>query len=119
MKDPTRGGVSNLLNEWADKSHVGLRIREEDIPMDGPVVTACEMLGIDPLEIGNEGKVIIAVVPALADQVLKAIRGFPEGRKAKIMGEATKDVRGVMMETHTGGKRVIEPPIGDPVPRIC
>jgi len=119
MKDPTRGGVSNLLNEWADKSHVGLRIREEDIPMDDPVVAACEMLGIDPLEIGNEGKVLIATVPALAEQVLKAVRRFPEGKKAAIIGEATKDVRGVMMETHTGGKRVIEPPIGDPVPRIC
>ncbi len=119
MKDPTRGGLSNLLNEWADKSHVGLRVREEDIPMEGPVVTACEMLGIDPLEIGNEGKVIMAVVPSLADDVLRAIRGFPEGKMASIIGEATKDVRGVMMETHTGGKRVIEPPVGDPVPRIC
>lgn len=119
MKDPTRGGLANLLNEWSDKSHVGLRIREEDIPIDEPVVSACEMLGIDPLEIGNEGKVILAVVPPLADDVLKALKSFPEGRDARIIGEATDEVSGVMMETHTGGKRVVEPPVGDPVPRIC
>ena len=119
MKDPTRGGVANLLNEWAEKSKVGIRIREEDLPFDEPVIAACEMLGIDPLEVGNEGKVVIAVVPELADEVLKAISRKPEGKKARIIGEATKDVKGVMMETHTGGKRVVEPPVGDPVPRIC
>ena len=76
-------------------------------------------MGIDPLEVGNEGKVVIAVVPELADDVLKAISKRPEGKKARMIGEATKEVRGVMMETHTGGKRVVEPPVGDPVPRIC
>ena len=119
MKDPTRGGVANLLNEWAEKSRVGIRIREEDLPIDGPVIAACEMLGIDPLEIGNEGKAVIAVVPDLAEAVLEAIKATPEGKKAKIIGEAVADIKGVMMETHTGGKRVIEPPVGDPVPRIC
>ncbi len=119
MKDPTRGGVANLLNEWSEKSNVGLVIREEDLPLDDVVVTACEMLGIDPLEIGNEGKTVLAVVPETAEAVLKALRGTPEGKKAKIVGRATKDVRGVMMETHTGGRRVVEPPVGDPVPRIC
>lgn len=119
MKDPTRGGLANLLNEWADKSRVGIRIREEDIPLDGPVVSACEMLGIDPLEIGNEGKAVLAVVPESAEAVLKALRSTPEGKKARIIGEAVKDVRGVVMETHTGGKRIVEPPVGDPVPRIC
>jgi hydrogenase expression/formation protein HypE len=119
MKDPTRGGVANLLNEWAEKSRVGIRIREEDLPIDEPVIAACEMLGIDPLEIGNEGKAVIAVVPNLAEDVLKAIKTTPEGKKARIIGEAVADIKGVMMETHTGGKRVIEPPVGDPVPRIC
>ncbi len=119
MKDPTRGGLANLLNEWADKSEVGISIREKDVPIDGPVLSACEMLGIDPLEIGNEGKVIIAVVPEKAEAVLKAVKAAPEGRKASIIGQATRKVRGVMMETHIGGKRVIEPPVGDPVPRIC
>ena len=87
--------------------------------MDDAVTTACEMLGIDPLEIGNEGKALIAVVPGKAASVLRALKATPEGRRAAIIGEATKKVRGVMMETHTGGRRVIEPPVGDPVPRIC
>lgn len=119
MKDPTRGGLANLLNEWSDKSGIGIRIREEDVPMDDAVLSACEMLGIDPLEVGNEGKAILAVVPGKADAVLKALKGTPEGKKAAIIGEATKKIRGVMMETHTGGRRVVEPPVGDPVPRIC
>ena len=119
MKDPTRGGLANLLNEWADKSEIGIGIREEDVPMDDAVISACEMLGIDPFEIGNEGKAILAVVPGRADAVLKALRGTPEGKRAAIIGGATKKIRGVMMETHTGGRRVVEPPVGDPVPRIC
>jgi len=119
MKDPTRGGVANLLNEWADKSKVGIRIREEELPIDEAVISACEMLGIDPLEVGNEGKAVISVVPDMAETVLKAVKSCSEGKKAKIIGEATSDVKGVMMETHTGGKRIVEPPIGDPVPRIC
>jgi len=119
MKDPTRGGVANLLNEWSDKSRIGIKIREEDIPMDDAVVSACEMLGIDPLEIGNEGKALIAVVPEMAQKVLKALKSTSEGRRACVIGEASKSVRGVMMETHTGGKRVVEAPVGDPVPRIC
>ncbi|MBU1158129.1 MAG: hydrogenase expression/formation protein HypE [Candidatus Thermoplasmatota archaeon] len=119
MKDPTRGGVANLLNEWAEKSHVGIKISEEALPIDDEVLTACEMLGIDPLEIGNEGKVLMAVVPSMADEVLSTIRSRPEGRNAAIIGEVSKEFSGVMMETHTGGKRVVEPPVGDPVPRIC
>ncbi len=119
MKDPTRGGVANLLNEWAEKSGVGLVVREEDLPIDTPVMSACEMLGIDPLEVGNEGKVILAVVPEFADQVLEAIRSTREGNNARIIGVASGDIEGVVLETHTGGRRLIEPPIGDPVPRIC
>ena len=119
MKDPTRGGVANLLNEWAEKSGVGLVVNEEDLPIDSPVLSACEMLGIDPLEIGNEGKVVMAVVPELADRVLEAVRETPEGSNARIIGVASDDIEGVVLSTHTGGRRLIEPPIGDPVPRIC
>ncbi len=119
MKDPTRGGLANLLNEWADKSEIGIRVREEDIPMDDAVISACEMLGIDPYEIGNEGKAIMAIVPGKAKAVLKALRATPEGKRAAIIGEATKKLSGVVLETHTGGRRVVEPPVGDPVPRIC
>lgn len=119
MKDPTRGGLANLLNEWAEKSDVGIVVREEDLPIDGPVLAACEMLGIDPLEVGNEGKVVLSVVPDAAGEVLEAIRAHPEGRNARVIGRASKDIEGVLLETHTGGRRLIEPPIGDPVPRIC
>ena len=119
MKDPTRGGVANLLNEWAEKSGIGIVVREEDLPIDEPVVAASEMLGIDPLEIGNEGKVVLSVVSEAAEEVLAAVRSVPEGKDARIIGRVSSDVEGVLLETHTGGRRLIEPPAGDPVPRIC
>jgi len=119
MKDPTRGGVANALNEWSEKSKVGIVIDEEQIPLNEAVVTACEMLGIDPLEIGNEGKALIAVIPELADEVLQVLKKTREGKDAAIIGEASSKYRGVAMRTSVGGLRVIEPPIGDPIPRIC
>ncbi|MEM0090337.1 MAG: hydrogenase expression/formation protein HypE [Nitrososphaerota archaeon] len=119
MKDPTRGGLSNALNEWSQKSRVGIYIKEEKIPIREGVRAACEMLGIDPLEVGNEGKVIIAVVPQMAETVLEAIRETPEGRDAEIIGEATDKYEHVVLETIVGGRRLLPPPIGDPVPRIC
>jgi len=119
MKDPTRGGVANALNEWSEKSKVGILLEEESIPYHEAVLAACEMLGIDPLEIGNEGKALIAVVPELAEDVLKAIRKTDEGKEATIIGQASKDYRGVAMRTSVGGLRIVEPPVGDPCPRIC
>ncbi|MDH5390333.1 MAG: hydrogenase expression/formation protein HypE [Candidatus Bathyarchaeota archaeon] len=119
MKDPTRGGLSNSLNEWSEKSKVGILIQEEKIPIRGDVKAACEMLGIDPLEVGNEGKVVIGVVPQKAEEILAALRETREGRNAQIIGEATKDFSEVVLETLVGGKRILAPPIGDPVPRIC
>ena len=119
MKDATRGGVANALNEWAEKSKVGIVVEEDQIPYNEAVLSACEMLGIDPLEVGNEGKALIAVVPNLADDVLKALKKIEEGKEAKIIGEASKDYRGVAMRTSVGGLRIVEPPVGDPVPRIC
>ena len=119
MKDATRGGVANALNEWAEKSKVGIIVEEDQIPYNEAVLSACEMLGIDPLEIGNEGKALIAVVPQLADDVLKALKRTDEGKEARIIGEAGKECRGVTMRTSVGGLRIIESPIGDPAPRIC
>ena len=119
MKDPTRGGLSNSLNEWTEKSKVGILIQEEKIPIRGDVKAACEMLGIDPLEVGNEGKVVIGVVPQKAEEVLSALKETREGKNAQIIGEATKDFSEVVLETLVGGKRILAPPIGDPVPRIC
>jgi hydrogenase expression/formation protein HypE len=119
MKDPTRGGVSNALNEWSEKSKVGILIYENKIPIKESVKSACEMLGIDPLEVGNEGKILIAVVPEKAEDVLAELKRHPQGKYAEIIGEATKKFNGVILETSIGGKRILPPPLGDPVPRIC
>lgn len=121
MKDPTRGGLANSLNEWSEKSGSGILIYEEQIPIKAPVHAACEMLGIDPLNIGNEGKAIIGVVAELAEDVLKAVRSHPEGVDAAIIGEvkASDTIKGVVLETLLGGKRIVDAPAGDPVPRIC
>ncbi len=119
MKDPTRGGLANALNEWAEKSHVGILIYEDKIPIRPAVRAASEMLGIDPLEVGNEGKVVAAVVPEMADDVLEAMRETKEGRDAEVIGEATSEFHEVVLETSVGGRRVLPPPLGDPVPRIC
>jgi hydrogenase expression/formation protein HypE len=119
MKDPTRGGLANSLNEWSEKSSVGLLIEEDKIPYNQSVTNACDMLGLDPLEIGNEGKVLIAVVPSMADEVLAKLHTLPEGKNAAIIGEATTEVDSVVMHTLVGGRRIVEPPLGDPIPRIC
>jgi hydrogenase expression/formation protein HypE len=119
MKDPTRGGLSNSLNEWSTKSNVGLMIKESKVPLRGDVKVACEMLGLDPMEIGNEGKVLIGVVPQKAEEVLAVLQETPEGKNAAIIGEATSDFSEVVLETVVGGKRILAPPVGDPIPRIC
>ena len=117
-KDATRGGIANALNEMAEKSGVGIIIYEERIPINEATLAACEMLGLDPLTIGNEGKMLLGVVEEKADDVLKAIRRHKYGRKAEIIGEVIEG-KNVIMETNVGGKRIIDVPIGDPIPRIC
>jgi len=119
MKDPTRGGLADAINEFSEKSNVGMLLHEDKIPIREDVRTACEMLGLDPFEVGNEGKVIIGVVKEKADEILKLLRKTKEGKEAEITGEATKDFKGVAMQTIVGGKRIIARPVGDPVPRIC
>ncbi|MFQ5758628.1 MAG: hydrogenase expression/formation protein HypE [Candidatus Bathyarchaeia archaeon] len=119
MKDPTRGGLSNALNEFSEKSGVGLLAEEEKIPIREDVRAACEMLGIDPLDVGNEGKVLIGVVPQKAEEVLAVLKETREGRDAQLIGKATRRFNEVALETVVGGKRILAPPIGDPVPRIC
>ncbi len=119
MKDPTRGGLANTLNEWADKSKCQLDINEADIPIRDGVENACELLGIEPLNIGNEGKCVFSVVPEMAEEVLKALRATPEGKDAAIIGRAVDGPARVVLKTEVGGKRILEPPSGDPVPRIC
>jgi len=118
-KDPTRGGLANTVNEFSEKSKVGIIVEEDSIPIPDGVRSACDMLGIDPLEIGNEGKVVIGVVKEKADEVLKSIKGHPLGKNAAIIGEATDKIKGVVLETTVGGRRNLHKPLGDPVPRIC
>ncbi|MGC8849050.1 MAG: hydrogenase expression/formation protein HypE [Candidatus Bathyarchaeia archaeon] len=119
MKDPTRGGLAAALNEWSRKSGVGLELEEASIPVKEGVKAACEMLGIDPLEVGNEGKLLIAVVPEKAEEILEELRSTPEGRDAALIGEAVGDFEGVVLRTEVKGRRLIPPPVGDPIPRIC
>ncbi|MFQ6095895.1 MAG: AIR synthase-related protein [Candidatus Bathyarchaeia archaeon] len=103
----------------SEKSKVGMLIREDKVPIREDVRAACEMLGIDPFEVGNEGKIILGVVPQKADNVLDALRETKEGRDAEIIGVVTNQFKEVVLETVIGGRRIISPPIGDPVPRIC
>jgi len=119
MKDPTRGGLANTLHEWAGKSKFGIKIDEDKIPIREGVQSACEMLGIDALNIGNEGKVVIGVVKEKAEDVLKIIKTTNEGKFAEIIGEVREDMTGVAMVTSVGGLRLVDAPAGDPVPRIC
>ena len=119
MKDPTRGGLADALNELSEKSKAGILVNEEKIPIREDVRAASEMLGLDPLEIGNEGKIIIGVVKAKAAQLRNWLKNTDEGKNAEIIGEVTKEFKGVAMQTVVGGKRIIAKPVGDPVPRIC
>jgi hydrogenase expression/formation protein HypE len=119
MKDPTRGGLADALNEWTEKSKIGILIQEDKVPIHQDVQTACEMLGLDPLEIGNEGKIIIGAVQEKAEEILQFLKQTSEGKEAQIIGEAIIQFKGVAMQTLVGGKRIIAKPVGDPVPRIC
>jgi hydrogenase expression/formation protein HypE len=120
MKDPTRGGVAAVLNEMASKAGVGVILDEAKLPIDPTVRAASEMLGIDPLQITNEGKAILAVRPKYCEKVLRAIRNTKYGKKACVIGEVTaKHSKEVVMKTVVGGSRLVESPIGDPAPRIC
>jgi hydrogenase expression/formation protein HypE len=120
MKDPTRGGVAAVLNEMASKGGVGVILDEAKLPIDPAVRAASEMLGIDPLQITNEGKAILSVKPKYCEKVLRAIRNTKYGKKACVIGEVTaKHPKEVVMKTVVGGSRLVESPIGDPAPRIC
>jgi len=118
MKDPTRGGFASAINEMAKKSGVCVRIQEEKLPIKKSVRSAAGMLGIDPLEVANEGKVVMGVPRSSVDTILSALRSHKYGKDAAVVGTVTKGAH-VIMETVIGGERFIEPPMGDPVPRVC
>jgi len=119
MKDPTRGGLADAANEFSEKSGVGILLHEDKIPIREDVHAACEMLGLDPFEVGNEGKMMFGIVEEKADELLRLLRETEEGKDAEIVGEATREFSGVAMQTVVGGKRIVARPVGDPVPRIC
>lgn len=120
MKDPTRGGLAGALNEMAQKSGTGIIIHQRDLPIKESVSSACEMLGIDPLEVANEGKAIICVKAEHAEEALSIIRNHKYGRDAAIIGEATDGHSGkVLMKTIIGSMRYVDIPTGDLIPRIC
>ena len=120
MRDPTRGGVGTVLNELARDSGYGVALWEERVPIRDVVNGACEILGIDPLYVANEGKLLAVVAPESADAALGALRGIEGGEDAEIIGEIREEpARMVVMHTRFGGTRMIDMLVGDPLPRIC
>lgn len=120
LKDPTRGGVATSLNEIAQQAGVGISVDEARVPVRAEVRGACEILGLDPLHIANEGKLIAIVPPAETDAALSAIRAHPLGASSEIIGEVLEEPEGmVLLRTGIGGSRVLDMLVGDPLPRIC
>jgi len=120
MRDPTRGGVATSLNELARDCGLGIVLREDSIPVRDEVRGACELLGLDPLHIANEGQFLAVVAPDAADEVLMAMRGTPGGGEACLIGEVREQPAGaVLITTQYGGTRIIDMLVGDPLPRIC
>jgi hydrogenase expression/formation protein HypE len=119
MKDPTRGGVASSLHEMAAKAKVGVVIEDAKLPLNPEVRAAGEILGIDPLVVANEGKVVLGVRPRSAEKVLAAIREHPLGRRAAIVGHAIAERPGNLILDTGFGKRLIAEIEGEPLPRIC
>ena len=120
LRDPTRGGLATTLNELAQQSGVGMVLREEAIPVKPAVLAACELLGLDPLYIANEGKLICICAQADAERLLKVMQAHPLGRQAAMVGEVVEDPHGfVQMQTSFGGSRIVDWLAGEQLPRIC
>jgi hydrogenase expression/formation protein HypE len=120
MRDPTRGGVATALNELARDAGLSIHLREERIPMRDAVRGACELLGLDPLHIANEGQLLAVVSPEHAATALAAMQAVPGGEEAVWIGEVREEPRGtVLVEAAYGGSRVVDMLVGDPLPRIC
>jgi hydrogenase expression/formation protein HypE len=120
LRDPTRGGLSSALNEIAGASGVGMVLDEPSIPIPGPVRAACELLGLDPLHVANEGKLVAIVPGSSAEAVLAAMRALPEGADAARIGEVVADHPGmVTMRTIVGSERIVDMLVGEQLPRIC
>jgi len=120
MRDPTRGGLASTLNELAQASGVGVRIEEERIPLRPEVKGACEILGLDPLYIANEGKLVAVVPDKDSDRLVETLRAHPLGRNAVVIGEILADGPGIVRaKSRIGGERIVSLLAGEPLPRIC
>lgn len=120
MRDPTRGGLASTLNEIAQASDVGMVIDEARVPVRAEVQSACELLGLDPVYVANEGKAVLFVAPVAADKVLEVLHAHPLGRDAARIGQATGEHKGMLIaRTTMGATRVITMQIGEQLPRIC
>jgi hydrogenase expression/formation protein HypE len=120
MRDATRGGVASVLNELARASGVAMVVREDAVPVEPAVAGAAELLGIDPMYVANEGKLVAFVAPEAAPEALAALRAVPGCERAAEIGEVRTEPGGmVLVETSFGGRRVMDQLVGDPLPRIC
>lgn len=120
LRDPTRGGLAATLNEIASASRVGIAYDERSVPVPPAVAAACDLLGMDPIHVANEGKLAAIVAPAAADAVLAAMRRHPRGVHAAIIGRVTDQHPGVVVaRTAIGGSRVVDMQVGEQLPRIC
>jgi len=120
MRDATRGGIATVLNEFAETSKVCIRLKETALPIRDEVRGMCEILGLDPLYLANEG-IVVAIIPAhAADKVIEVMRAHPDGRDSAIIAEVTeKPVARVILSTLFGGERVVDMLVGEQLPRIC
>ena len=120
LRDPTRGGLASSLNEIAKSSGVGMMLEERRLPVDPDVKGACEFLGLDPLYVANEGKLVAIVAPEAADGLLARLLSHPLGRGAARIGYSTEERSGlVALKTAFGGTRVVDTQVGEQLPRIC
>ena len=120
LRDPTRGGVATVCNELARDAGVAVVLDEPAVPVAPAVLGACDLLGIDPLYVANEGKLVAVVAPDETDRALAALRAQPGGQAATVIGEIAADPEGiVVLRTTFGGTRIVDMLVGDPLPRIC
>lgn len=120
LRDATRGGVATILNEIAAAANVGVLVSEDAIPVREPVRGAAELLGIDPMYVACEGRMVVVVDGAVADRALAALRAHPAGTEASIIGQITEQPAGIVqLKTAFGGSRIVDLLVGDPLPRIC
>ena len=119
MRDPTRGGIASVMQEIHRATGFGVRLFENQLPVQDPVRSVCNMLGYDPLYLACEGRVVAVVGPEQAEEVLAIWQGQPTGKGAAIIGNIRADSNHVVLETDLGGERLLEELEDDPLPRIC